>query len=252
MTDPNLLVFGRGNAKLGRHVATFSIPAGKTCPGADICHSRAIDVNGKRKIVDGKRCLIRCFAATQEALFKPTFDARASNLAKLRKARTIKRMALLISDSLPKRSTMIRVHVSGDYFSRAYMMAWIHVAWANPDRTFYGYSKSIPTWIALKGSIPPNLVLTASLGGKYDQMALDAKLRTATIVYSPEQARDLGLPIDHDDRLAQARNGGDFALLIHGVQPAGSKASEAVQALKSRGIRGYSKKRLRVLETGLG
>ena len=35
------LSFGKGNAKLGEEIATFSIPAGWTCPGASQCLARA-------------------------------------------------------------------------------------------------------------------------------------------------------------------------------------------------------------------
>ncbi len=65
-------------------------------------------------------------------------------------------------------------------------------------------------------------------------------MRTATVVYSEQTAKELGLELDHDDSLAQV-HGPDFALLLHGTQPANSDASKAKQKLKIvSGFTGYS------------
>jgi len=59
-------------------------------------------------------------------------------------------------------------------------------------------------------------------------------LRSAKVVYSEAQAERMGLEIDHDDSHAcdPARANQDFALLIHGVQPKGSLAANALKILK--------------------
>jgi hypothetical protein len=51
------------------------------------------------------------------------------------------------------------------------------------------------------------------------------------------------LDIDHDDSHA-ALPGPSFALLIHGIQPAGSEAGKAVRAL--RGVGSYSREKAKV------
>ena len=90
-------------------------------------------------------------------------------------------------------------------------------------------------------SIPSNFVLTASYGGKHDAMIVEHGLKYAEGVYSEEQADALGFEIDHDDYHA-AFGTKSFALLIHGTQPKGSMASQALQELKRRGWNGYSKR----------
>ena len=55
------------------------------------------------------------------------------------------------------------------------------------------------------------------------------------------QAKELGLEIDHDDTHAY-KGDVSFALLIHGSQPKGSEASNALQELKKEGWTGYTKK----------
>ena len=63
------------------------------------------------------------------------------------------------------------------------------------------------------------------------------------MVYSEAEAVALGLAIDHDDSHAArpSLRDQDFALLIHGTQPKGTKASEALKRLKGKGS--YSRKR---------
>ena len=135
----------------------------------------------------------------------------------------------LICDSLPKKFDVLRVHVGGDYFSKEYLLAWIEVAKRNPDKLFYSYSKSLNFFGDVE--LPENLVLTASRGGKYDDMIDENHFKEALVVYSEQEAADLGLEIDHDDEHA-AFGKSNFALLIHGVQPKGSAAAEALKLIK--------------------
>ena len=125
----------------------------------------------------------------------------------------------------------MRVHVGGDYFNAKYLQAWIEVAKRNPDKVFYSYSKSLHLFKQF--ALPENLVLTASRGGKHDELIDLHGWKEALVVYSEQEAEYLGLEIDHDDTHA-AFGKENFALLIHGTQPAGSMASRALQALKRK------------------
>lgn len=228
------LKFGSGNAKLGKRIATFSLPAGHSCPFALDCLAKVYRVNGKSYLKDGKQTVFRCFAASQEVLYTPVFKARQANFKAL-KSLNEHEMASLIQLSLPK-NDIIRVHVSGDFFSQAYFNAWQTVARNNPDRLFYAYTKALSFWMA--GNQADNFVLTASKGGKLDHMIEKYGLRFAEVVYSEKEAEEKDLPIDHDDSHAMKASG-NFALLIHGTQPKGSIAAKTVYALKS----GYRKGR---------
>jgi hypothetical protein len=135
----------------------------------------------------------------------------------------------LIHDSLPKKFDVMRVHVGGDYFSEEYLLAWIEVAKRNPAKVFYSYSKSLH--FMKRHALPSNLVLTASRGGKYDELIDLHGWKEAVVVFSEQEAADKGLEIDHDDEHA-AFGKEDFALLIHGTQPKGSAASEALKEVK--------------------
>ena len=87
-------------------------------------------------------------------------------------------------------------------------------------------------------------MLTASRGGKWDNLIEPNGLRSSVVVYHPDEAAKLGLEIDHDDSHARAQDGRDFALLIHGTQPKGSRAAEAKKKLDAQGIKySYSSKK---------
>jgi hypothetical protein len=111
----------------------------------------------------------------------------------------------------------------------------------NPDRLFYAYTKSLEYWVARINDIPSNFVLTASKGGRRDNLIQEHNLRFAEVVYTIEKAKELELEIDHDD--SHAMNAGkSFALLIHGTQAPNSEASKALVNNRKNGIMGYNKK----------
>jgi len=229
------LSFSTSNAKLPKDTATFSIPAGYTCPGAKDCHSWYNREEGK--LYDGKHQEFRCFAAQMESYLPARRAVLDRNLRMLKSVGTVEGMATLINASLPdSRFPVIRVHVGGDFYSGDYFLAWMEVARRNPDHTFYAYTKSIPTWVRYRKLVPSNFALTASLGGKFDKMVEKHGLRTARVVFHPEEAEALGLEIDHDDSHARALNGKDFALLIHSTGPAGSKQNLAKSRMNKEKI----------------
>lgn len=246
-----MLKFQKGNAKLdafpGEKIYTFSILSGWSCPFAKDCLSKAVETaDGKRKIEDGKDCKFRCFSASQEAQYPNVYAARKHNFDILRRwvrnPDSTEQMYFEILRSIPSEAKIIRVHVAGDFFNQSYFDAWMRVARFLPNVKFYAYTKSLGFWVKRLGSIPDNFVLTASFGGRLDHLIEQHNLRYAKVVFSEQEAKDLGLEIDHDESHAVV-NGPSFALLLHGTQPKGSDAGEALKVLKKEGKGGYSKKK---------
>jgi hypothetical protein len=230
------LSFSKGNAKLGSHIYTFSLPAGHTCIGAKDCLAKANRETGK--LTHGKGAQFQCFAATAENMFPNVRKSRWNNFEAL-KGLSVAQMVKSIADSMPKKAVYFRIHVSGDFFNLNYFDAWMEIARANPAKQFYCYTKAIPFWIARKDSIPENFVLNASIGSRYDDLITQYNLKCARVVFSESEAANLGLQIDHDDSLALAKNGKSFALLLHGSQQAGTVAAKANYALRKAGKNGY-------------
>jgi len=236
LDGPSFLYFNLNNAKLvATKTAAFSLPAGYTCPGA--CDCLAWFDRETNKLVDGDDALFRCFAASIEAAFPSVRKSVDRNLAILKNAKTTEAMTEIIDLSLPsRRFENIRIHADGDFFHQAYFLAWMETARRNPERLFYAYTKSLPMWVKLMNLIPDNFVLTASRGGKWDNLIERHNLRSCTVVYHPDEAEALGLEIDHDDSHARSTDGNDFALLLHGAQSKGSKASAALKRMRSDGV----------------
>jgi len=246
-----MLIFGSANAKLiklqekfKRKLYTFSTLSGFCCPYAKDCDSRAIvGDNGKRTIKDGPHTKFRCFSASQEVLFTNVYESRKKNWDMLLTAKNCPvAMSTMIQASLPKKASIVRINVAGDFFTKAYFVAWLNAAANNPNVLFYAYTKSLPFWVWAKneGIIPDNFILTASYGGYRDDLIDSHKLRFAKVVFSRNEAKNLGLPIDSDDSHAAdpKKSNESFALLLHGVQPKGSDASNALKKLKGDGSYG--------------
>ena len=255
-----MLKFSKANAKLdqlhsvaelqywlqnNRKVHSFDLISGWSCPQAEACLSKVHQINGKRKIKDGKKCEFRCFSASQEALFPNVYNKRMENFIDLKSMGSSYDMACAIADVMPANLGICRIHVAGDFFNQKYFRAWQYIAEWYSDRLFYAYTKSLNFWLDDLEHLPKNLVLTASRGGRLDHKIDEHNLREAVVVYSQKQADDLGLVIDHDDSHAAipSQRNNSFALLIHGTQPKGSKASEAIRELKKNKVKfSYSKK----------
>lgn len=239
-----------------RKVYSFDLISGYSCPYANECFSKAaVDENGKRSIQDGPNTQFRCFSASQEVVFTGVYNLRKANFDALR-GKNVVDMFHLLQDHLPKNAGVVRIHVAGDFFNQAYFDAWFTLASVRSDVLFYAYTKSLPFWIARKEKLPPNFILTASRGGRKDDLIEKHNLRSVQVVFSEVEASNLGLEIDHTDEHAAnpATANNDFALLIHGVQPKGSKAADAIKTLKVNGVQfAYSKakpaKNKRELET---
>ena len=245
--DENLkLKFGQGNAKLGREVLTFALPAGHSCPGAKTCQAFVVmktndDGSKQRMLVDGKDQDHRCYAASLEVAFTATYNLVNHNFSILRahyKLGGEEALTKLILRDLPKNPEKIRVHTDGDFFNQAYFNAWANVARALPNTLVYAYTKSLPFWLEARKAkrIPNNFVLTASRGGKHDHLIKKNRLREAIVVNHPSEAEALGLEIDHDDSHPQKR-GGSFALLLHGIQSPGTAAAKAISVMKAEGVK---------------
>ena len=225
-----VLTISSNNAKLDHPY--LSLPAGYTCPFADICKTLT---PRDRSRIDNKMVQdygeIRCYAAGEEARSPNAQEARWKNKDLLDQFDEKGKVDLILRslayyEQTHGKITLFRVHESGDFYSLEYFDAWLAVANARPDILFYAYTKSLPFWIIRIKDIPDNFKLVASVGGKRDELITKHNLRNAVIVNSPEEAKNLRLPIDIDDTLAHNYDG-NFALLIHGSQKAGTDKSKA-------------------------
>lgn len=113
-------ILGRGNSKVGR-VWTFSLPALVTCPGAS------------------PWCPTHCYALRLQRLRPQCHAAYLRNLDLTRNPRAFVRTML---KALPQDLECLRLHVSGDLYTRTYIEALHDICAARPCVQFWGYSRS--------------------------------------------------------------------------------------------------------------
>lgn len=88
---------------------------------------------------------------------------------------------------------------------------WLEVAKENPNVEFWAYTKSLDYWVNRLNQIPNNLVLTASYGGRRDELIEKYNLKNVKVFKSEELVTD-NRPIDTKDDYARLKNI-NFALI---------------------------------------
>lgn len=178
-------------------VYEWNLPTGTTCPFATECKVIVDRLTGKFNVHKGA---YRCYAANAER-FPGVREHRWRNFE------FVKNGGIPV---LPKDCKNVRIHMSGDFFSQAYFDMWVELARNNPDVNFWAFTKSIIFWVNRINDIPSNLILTASYGGKYDNLIDEYKLKNCKVFKTVEECGDL--PIDQNDDYARLPNV-NFALL---------------------------------------
>jgi protein gp88 len=110
----NLLV--NGNEKLGAGIGAFSIPSVTTCPGRT------------------ELCAKLCYAERYQKRWGTDYTPK---LKATKREDFVKKMV-----AEAQWRTLVRVHVSGDFYSSDYVQDWIEIARLCPKTTFYAYTRS--------------------------------------------------------------------------------------------------------------
>jgi hypothetical protein len=151
---------------LGLRVFNFGIPAYKsasgklTCPMAD-------------------ECVKFCYAKKGAYIWsnvKPAFERR------YQLSKTDDFVEAMNAEIRKKKPDYVRVHDSGDYYSRAYLHKWIAVANDNPDVRFYSYTNMIKMFLNVP--LPSNYDIIFSDSGKQKNLIDEVKHRHTKIFQS--------------------------------------------------------------------
>lgn len=133
---------------LGVKVVNFGIPAYKsasgklTCPFAD-------------------ECIKFCYAQKGAYIWsnvKPAFEKRYEL------SKTAAFIGKITDELLKKRPAYVRVHDSGDYYSKEYLQKWIDIANLFPEIRFYSYTNSVA--MLKDANLPANFDVIFSDSGK--------------------------------------------------------------------------------------
>jgi len=199
-------------------VVSADQPCGYTCRFAEKCKAFANPNTGL--LIDGKNQKFRCYGASLEVAF-PTLRRRNwHNFDVIRHAKTSGAMTDIILKSMSNRIKIVRIHSFGEFFSDNYFQAWVNVADAKRDISFFTYTKALDY---MRIAHPENLSMTYSFGGLLDAQVKNES--SAQVFDTLADAKKAGLPIACINHPADDYNfvkaGKKFALILHGTQPAG-------------------------------
>lgn len=170
-----------GNTKLKKDgIVSFNIPAFrlndgfKTCPNAGAC-------------------ALVCYALQGRYIMASVAKPRDHNIAWLRSHSMDDFVKVMVEDigNLHPMWTRIRVHDSGDFYSEAYLEAWLAIARACPSMKFYAYTKMVSMTAAKRGDIPDNFTIVQSVGGKEDRL-IDKAYPHSVIFPTQEELESAG------------------------------------------------------------
>jgi hypothetical protein len=111
----------KGNAKMGKDIWLWSIPAGPTCPGkSDLCNAR-------------------CYA--QKGFYNmPNVQKSLMDNYELSKAKTFVKDVVSFVDK--KKIQLVRIHGAGDFYGVEYIRKWHSIISKSPNTRFYAYTRS--------------------------------------------------------------------------------------------------------------
>lgn len=153
---------------LNLRVFNFGIPAYKsasgklTCPMAD-------------------ECVEFCYAKKGAYVWsnvQPAFEKR------YQLSKTLEFIDAMNSEIKKKRPEYVRVHDSGDYYSRSYLAKWITIANENPSVKFYSYTNMVD--MIKNTKLPDNYDIIFSDSGKQKHMIDQSADRHTKIFKSKE------------------------------------------------------------------
>tara|TARA_R110002110_G_scaffold8815_1_gene43928 strand:+ start:330 stop:932 length:603 start_codon:yes stop_codon:yes gene_type:complete len=199
----NLLTQNSKIKKTSKHfdvrLFNFSIPAYKSksgkviCPMADICIKFCYARKGAYPLAN------KWSELKLEASLKDSF------------------VELMNKDIKDKKAEYVRIHDSGDYYSKAYLLKWFQIAVDNPLVKFYSYTNNI-TMIKNLKSIPINFDFIFSDSGKQSKFINQSVDRHARIFETIEDLKKANYKDSSNYDLYATRwfnNTNNVGLVIH-------------------------------------
>jgi hypothetical protein len=114
-------IIGNGNTKLGPGIYTWSLPAAMTCPGrSTLCERLCYALKGRFVMARQLRQAIRNWIIACTPFF----------------------VWWMVRQLTKVRARVVRIHVSGDFFSAVYVKQWARIAESLPQVRFFAYTRS--------------------------------------------------------------------------------------------------------------
>ena len=159
----------------GARVYNFGIPAYKSITGQVTCPLAG-------------ECVKFCYAKKGAYVWSNVYPAFEARLEATKKNNFID---LMVNEIKKKKVDFLRVHDSGDYYSKEYLLKWFKIAELLPDVKFYSYTNNINMIKKLK-SIPSNFDFIFSDSGKQSYLINEKTDRHTKIFKSLSELKKAG------------------------------------------------------------
>lgn len=156
-----------------------------TCPSAGVCGGF-------------------CYAKTGTYKFKNVLQSHISKLELVLRDMD-NWVRLMVNELKHKRyiNKYVRIHDSGDFFSKEYAEHWLTIARLTPNTVFYTYTKEVKLFKYDLIGIPDNFTVIYSYGGKQDNLIDRDNDRHSDVFINYEQMITEGYTdIEADDKLS--------------------------------------------------
>jgi hypothetical protein len=175
----------------GLKVFNFGIPAQDTCIWAGDCKKYCYASKGAYIWSNVKPAFERRLDATKQNNFSE----------------------VMIAEITKRKIDVVRIHDSGDFYSREYLHKWFKVMESMPHVKFYAYSKSLPL---LQGErLPANFTLIKSEGGKRDDLINPTVDRHARIFKTEQELIAAGYANASENDLIAIGSNPKIGLIAH-------------------------------------
>lgn len=156
---------------LNLRVFNFGIPAYKSASGKLTCPM-------------AESCVKFCYArkgAYKWSNVQPAFEKR------YQLSKTDKFVTEMYKEITKKKPDYVRVHDSGDYYSKAYLSKWIDIALLFPEVKFYSYTNMVQMF--KEADLPSNFDIIFSDSGKQKHL-IDSQVDRHTKIFSSNDELD--------------------------------------------------------------
>ena len=197
----------------GIDLFNFGIPAFRSKSGLSTCPN-------------ARQCATGCYAQSGTYRFGNVVNAYEQRLQLTQSVEFVDIMiaeirSKMIQSKMKGRQCVIRIHDSGDFYSKEYAIKWLYIIEALPQCKFYAYTKMVSMFETFKqqGFHFENFRLIYSLGGSEDSQ-IDTESHFHSKVFQSETALiEAGYSdASQDDTVAAIGPCKKIGLVYHGVK----------------------------------
>lgn len=182
------------NSKLKKSgIFSWGIPAGDTCPGKNTCAFGCYARQGFFVMPTVKRAQEKRLEFSKSPDFVPN----------------------LIAEIKKRKVKILRIHDSGDFYSKVYLENWMAIIRACPEVQFYAYTKMVPFF--QNKILPENFRVIFSFGGKWDHK-IKPLIEPHSKVFSSTQELKKAKYSDASKDDTVALNSRKVGLVYHGAK----------------------------------